>query len=368
MSKEITNVGIIGVGQIGKVHLEGYLSMPNAKVTAIAGRDPQKTESVANQYNIPYWTTDFRALLDKKEVQAISVCLHNNLHMPVTIAALKTGKHVISEKPIAGSYYDGARMIEVAKQEKKQLSVQIADLFSRETKAAMMAIENGWLGTPYLAHSSGFRRRGRPYVDGYGTPSFVQKASASGGALFDMGIYHIANVLYLLGNPTPQRISGRTFQRTEMDAARRAISNFDVEEVAVGLINLENDIALSLIETWAMHLDMLEGSYITGTDGGIRLRPFGLFRSLADMDIDATTNLDGFDYRIHNVRENGDAYASPLAHFIAAAQGRVPLIPTAEIALNTMLISEGIYLSQKLGREITATEVIETSISSSQEV
>ncbi|MBA4385259.1 MAG: gfo/Idh/MocA family oxidoreductase [Anaerolinea sp.] len=368
MTNEIINVGVIGVGQIGKVHLDGYQSLPNVKVTAIAGRDPQKTEAVAKQYNIPFWTTDYRALLDKKEIQAVSVCLHNNLHMPVTIAALKAGKHVISEKPIAGSYCDGAKMVAVAKQEKRQLSVQISDLFSRESKAAMSAIENGWLGTPYLAHSSGFRRRGRPYVDGYGTPSFVQKASASGGALFDMGIYHIANVLYLLGNPIPQRISGRTFQRTDMDATRRAISNFDVEEVAVGLINLDKDIALSLIETWAMHLDGLEGSFITGTEGGIRLRPFGLFRSLADLDIDASANLDGFDYRIHNVRENGDAYDNPLSHFIAAAQDRVPLIPTAEIALNTMLISEGIYLSQKLGREVTAAEVIETSVSTSLEI
>lgn len=368
MKDETINVGIIGVGQIGKVHLEGYLSLPNVRVTAIAGRDPQKTEAVAKHNNIPCWTTDFRALLDKKEIQAVSVCLHNNLHMPVTIAALQAGKHVFCEKPIAGSYCDGAKMVEVAKQQNKQLSIQISNLFSRESKAALMAIENGWLGTPYLAHSAGFRRRGRPYVDGYGTPSFVQKASASGGALFDTGIYHIANVLYLLGNPSPLRTSGRTFQRTDMDAARRAISNFDVEEVAVGLINLEKDIALSLIETWAMHLDQLEGSYITGTDGGIRLNPFGLFRSLADMDITASTDLDSFDYRIHNVRENGDAYDSPLHHIIAAAQERVPLIPTAEIALNTMLISEGIYLSQRLGREVTAQEVIETSVSTSLEI
>lgn len=368
MTNEITNVGIIGLGQIGMVHLESYLTLPNVKVVAIADRDAQKTETIAKKYNIPFWTTDFRALLDRKEVQAVSVCLHNNLHMPVTVAALKAGKHVICEKPIAGSYCDGAKMIEVAKQEKRQLSIQISDIFNSESKAALMAIENGWLGTPYLAHSAGFRRRGRPYVDGYGTPNFVQKSSASGGALFDMGIYHIATVLYLLGNPKPLRISGRTFQRTGMDATRRAISNFDVEEVAVGLINLDKDIALSLIETWAMHLDSLEGSYITGTDGGVRLRPFGLFRSLGDMDIDASSNLEAFEFRIHNVHENGDAYDGPRQHFIAAAQGRVPLIPTAEIALNTMLISEGIYLSQKLGREVSAAEVIETSVSTSLEV
>jgi predicted dehydrogenase len=279
------------------------------------------------------------------------------------VAALEADKHVLCEKPIAGSYRDGLTMLETAKKQNKLLSIQISDLFSRETKAARMAMEDGWVGQPYLAHSSGFRRRGRPYVDGYGTPSFVQKEMAGGGALFDLGVYHIANILYLLGNPSPLRISGRTFQQTGMDPSRKKISHFNVEEVALGLVNLENNIALTFIESWAMHLDQGEGSYITGTEGGIRLRPFGLFRSLGDMDINAATDLDAFDFRIHNVHENADAYDGPQQHFIAAIQGRASLIPTAEIALNTMLISEGIYLSEQLGREVSTEEVRAGSIS-----
>jgi len=53
---------------------------------------------------------------------------------------------------------------------------------------------------------------------------------------------------------------------------------------------------------------------------------------------------------------------------VAALQGRVPLLPTAEIALNTMLISEGIYLSEKLGREVTAQEVARLSKSTAVKV
>ena len=368
MAEQKTSVGIIGVGQIGKVHLETYLSMPNVSVDAIAGHDPARTEAVASQYNIPFWTTDFRALLDKKEIEAVSVCLHNNLHMPVSVAALQAGKHVYCEKPIAGSYRDGAQMLETARTQNRVLSIQLSDLFSIETKAALEAIRNGWLGTPYLAHASGFRRRGRPFVDGYGTPSFVQKEIAGGGALFDMGIYHIANMLYLLDNPRPLRISGRVFQQTAMDAARKAASHFDVEEVATGLVNLEKNIALSLIEAWAMHLDQLEGSYLTGTQGGIRLKPFGLFRSLGDLDINSSADLSAFDFRFKHVRSGSDVFAGPQQHFIAALQGKTSLIPTAEIALNTMLISEGIYLSEKLGREVTADEVVAGSVSSAQAV
>ena len=60
----------------------------------------------------------------------------------------------------------------------------------------------------------------------------------------------------------------------------------------------------------------------------------------------------------------GDEYDGPQNHWVASLQGRVPLLPTAELALSTMLISEGIYLSEKLGREVTADEVKKASVSS----
>jgi predicted dehydrogenase len=361
LSENPISIGIIGVGQIGKQHLETYLSMDGVQVAGIAGRDPKRTEEVARKYNIPFWTTDYRVLLKREEIQAVSVCLHNNLHLPVSAAAMESGKHVLCEKPIAGSYRDAKEMVDCSIKNKVKLSIQLSDLFSKETRAAKASINEGWLGNPYLAHSSGFRRRGRPFVDGYGTPEFVQKEEAGGGALFDLGVYHIANILYLLENPQAIRISGQTFQQTKMDPERQSLSKYDVEELALGFVHLEKNITLTIIESWAMHLDQLEGSYIVGSDGGIRLKPFGLFRSLGNLDINASADLDAYDFRLHNVLGDGNAYDGPQQHFIAAIQERVPLLPSAEIALNTMLISEGIYLSQSLGREVTADEVRRSS-------
>ena len=63
------------------------------------------------------------------------------------------------------------------------------------------------------------------------------------------------------------------------------------------------------------------------------------------------------------MHEGGDVYDSAGHHWVAALQGRVELLPSAELALNTMLISEGIYLSDQLGREVTAEEVRERSVS-----
>jgi len=288
--------------------------------------------------------------------------------MPVSVAALEAGKHVYCEKPMAGAYCDAEAMIHTAQKLDRKLSIQLSTLFSKETKAAKALIGEGQLGKLYHARSAGFRRRGRPYVDGYGTPTFVQKRNSGGGAMYDMGVYHIANMLYLLGNPEVLRISGKTYQETPMDPIRWGLSGYDVEELGLGLVRLQGGITLDVIEAWAIHLDQFEGSYVVGTEGGIRLEPFGFYRSVGDLDLDSAANLDGFDFRLHRIRENGDAYDSPQQHWIAALQGRVELLPTAEIALYTMLISEGIYLSDQLGREVTADEVRESSQSTALEL
>ena len=78
--------------------------------------------------------------------------------------------------------------------------------------------------------------------------------------------------------------------------------------------------------------------------------------------------MGAFAFRQRTVGEVGDGLDSPQRHWIAALQGRVPLIPLDAIALTTMLISEGIYLSHELGREVTADEVRDRPRSTALEV
>ncbi len=362
MDKKL-RIAVIGVGQIGQVHLENYKAIPEVEVVAIADIDTALTRSVQARYGIAEVYSDFRELLANQAVQAVDVCLHNNLHMPVTVAALEAGKHVYCEKPMAGSYRDAEKMFQSARSAGRMLSIQLSTLFSDEVKAAKALIDQGRLGNLYHARSVGFRRRGRPYVDGYGSPAFVQKETASGGAIYDMGVYHIASLLYLLGNPKVWRVSGKIYQETEMDPQRRKVSGYNVEELGLGLIKFEGGLTLDLIEAWAIHLGGLGGSSLVGALGGIQLEPFGFFQSAGDLDMDSSFDLEAFSSRTHDLRADAKAFDSPQRHWVAALQGRVALLPTAELALNTMLISEAIYLSDRLGREVTAEEVIQMSTS-----
>jgi predicted dehydrogenase len=142
-----------------------------------------------------------------------------------------------------------------------------------------------------------------------------------------------------------------------MDAVRRRKSGYDVEELGLGLVRLKGGAVLDIIESWAIHLNDIESSVIVGSQGGVRLDPFGYYYNVGDLDFNISSDMDGLSWRLHSIRENADAYDSPQQHWVAALQGRVPLLPTAELALNTMFISQGIYLSEKLGREVTADEI-----------
>ena len=356
-------LGIIGVGQIGKIHLNEYKDIPGVKFVAAADLDESALTEASDYFGIERTTTDFRELLAADDIDAVDVCLHNNLHMPFTCAALEAGKDVYCEKPMAGAYVDAVKMLETAKACGRKLSIQLGTLFDKETKVAKRLIDAGRLGNVFHARSTGFRRRGRPFVDGYGTEQFVQKNVAAGGALYDMGVYHIARMLHLLGLPAVERISGKVYQETDMDADRRDSSGYDVEELGLGFVKFADGLTLDIIESWAIHLDGFEGSSIVGSAGGIRLSPFSFHTTLDDVEMDAGFDLKGTDWRWHQLDEKQTAYDSAQNHWIAALRGDVDLLPTAETALATMLISEGIYLSDKLGREVTAEEVLENSVS-----
>ncbi len=363
MSKAPIRIGIIGCGQIAQHHMSTYAKIPEAQMVGFADISEEAARKSAEEYGVDYYTTNFRELLAREDIDAIDVCLHNNFHMPATVAALQAGKHVYCEKPMAGSYVDAKTMLDTAASVGKHLHIQLSTLYSNSTRAAKELIEAGKLGDVYHARSTGFRRRGRPYVDGYGTPSFVQKRNSAGGALYDMGVYHISQMLYLLGNPDVERITGKTYQKVGMDAKRQEISGYDVEELGMGFVRFTGETTLDIIEAWAINLDSFEGPYLVGSKGGVRLEPFGFFQSEGDIDLNATSNLGSARARWDSVQGDGGFYGDSQRHWVAALQGEIPLLPTKDIALNTMLISEGIYLSQKLHREVSAEEVVEASVS-----
>lgn len=369
MEREI-RIGIIGAGMISREHIEHYLKIPHARVVALCDTNPAALRAVSEQYGISDVCTDFRALLRRDDIDAVDVCLHANLHAPVTIEALRAGKHVYCEKPLAGSYADGEAMLRAAEESGKLLHIQLRFLYRPDCRMAKQIVDSGALGNLYHLRTFELRRRGRPYIDWHGAPAFVQRSIAGGGALMDLGVYHISRMLYLTGCPRITRVSGEVYQQLEMDEARRKRSGYDVEETAVGFVHFENNVTMDLFDSWAVHLDKPSANCILGSLGGLRLspmhpetadhsqiEPMQFFSKVAGLETNATICEDSIARRWVTTDPDNWVHSSSQEHWIGALLGKTELIPTAKIALDTCMIQEGIYLSAALGREVTAAEI-----------
>jgi predicted dehydrogenase len=367
---EKVKVGIIGCGVIARrAHGPEYKKLGD-KVEIVAACDivKEKLDSYCDLHDIPKRYSKISDMLDDDEIQAVDVCLHNNMHAPTAIEAMRRGKDVYSEKPMAGSYADALAMLEASKKYGRKLHVQLNMLYSAGSFVAKRLIDSGDLGKIYHMRSTGFRRRGRPYVDGYGEKEFVSSKVAGGGALLDMGVYHISQLLYLTGNKKPVRVVGNTYQEIDMDPKRREISGYDVEELITGMIDFGGGMTMDLIESWAMNLDTLEGSCIIGSKGGVRLNPFSYHYTKHDVVFNATIDETDLDFRSSTVYPENMFLRSSQGHWAAALRGECELLPTAEIALGTQLIQESLYASHRLQRQVTADEVIAGSKSNIAEV
>ena len=184
-----------------------------------------------------------------------------------------------------------------------------------------------------------------------------------------MGVYHISQLLYLTGNPAPQRFVGHAYQELEMDPVRKEIAGYNVEELITGMIDFDGGLTMDLIESWAMHLDTLECSSILGVAGGRAAGPPSATTTPSTTLCSTPPSTRGdLNFRAETVHPERLFYRSSQGHWLGALQGKCPLLPTAEIALNTQLIQEGLYLSHDLQRQVTAEEVKAASVSKNTEV
>lgn len=118
-------VGVMGLGR-GRAHIKAYLDVPNAEVAYVCDVDSNRLVTGAStlegkQERMPEKVTDFRRILDDKEVDAISIAAPNFWHAPAAILACQAGKHVYVEKPGSYSAHEAMRLVEVAKETNRQV-------------------------------------------------------------------------------------------------------------------------------------------------------------------------------------------------------------------------------------------------------
>jgi predicted dehydrogenase len=146
--------GLIGAGFVGPHHIEAARRLGFVEVVAVAGSSQSSAEAKAEKLNIPKAYGRYEELLDDPEVEVIHNCTPNDLHMPVTIAAIERGKHVIADKPLALSAADAKKMLEAARKKGIVHAVTFNYRYNPLIQQARVMVKRGDLGEVHFVHGS----------------------------------------------------------------------------------------------------------------------------------------------------------------------------------------------------------------------
>lgn len=125
-------IGIIGVGSISNCHIDSYLGNDRAELYAFCDIDEEQLKKQGEKYHVERLYTDLEEFLKLEEMDAVSVCVWNSNHAACTIAALKAGKHVLCEKPMAVSVEEAVMMRQAAETYQKTLMIGFVRRFGRD--------------------------------------------------------------------------------------------------------------------------------------------------------------------------------------------------------------------------------------------
>jgi predicted dehydrogenase len=348
---ENINIGIIGAGNISGVHISAYGKLPNVRVKAACDINEQRVVAYCEKHGVPEHYTDYRELLDDKSIDAVSICTWNNSHAEIAIAALKAGKDVLCEKPLAINTAQALEIQKAAKKSGKLCMVGFVRRFADSTKVAMDFIKSGRMGDIYYAKTGCIRRNGNP--GGW----FSDKSRSGGGPLIDLGVHMIDLCRFLMGNPKPVGVYGAVYDgigpRNDVKLVNRYRpmdhgDKCDVEDFASAMIRFDNKAVIKVEVSFTLHTSD-ERTYceIFGDKSGMTIIP----------EIKIAGEMEGYNVDIvpgitKSVNSFQDMFDKEIEHFIECVGKETECISPVEDGVEIMKILDAVYESAETGIEI----------------
>lgn len=210
-------IGIIGWGFMGRTHAHALRAMPlfypgagfRAEIAGICSRRLEKAREAAEELNVPYYTDDYRQLLAREEIDAVSVCTPNALHEEIALAALKAGKHLYIDKPLADTAQGARRIADQAEKSGVFTRMVFNNRYLPVTLRARELVDQGRIGRVLSFE-------GRYLHSGSIDPNkpIGWKQTLQGGVLLDLGSHVLDLITWLCGYPEAVFCAQRTLYAT----------------------------------------------------------------------------------------------------------------------------------------------------------
>lgn len=274
---EKLKLGFIGCGGIAnQKHFPALAKLgARAEMLAFCDERPERAAKARADFGVAgaQCYASYAELLAKAPVDAVYVLTPNVSHSEIAVAAMRAGKHVMCEKPMAINTVQAEAMLNVSVQTGKKLTVAYQNRFRQDSIALHKACRAGELGEIYLAKAHAIRRRAVPT---WGV--FADKAKQGGGPLIDIGTHALDLALWLMDNHAPAMVVGQSFQKLKDKPEGNVFgpwdpATFEVEDSAFGFIRMKNGAVVQLDSSWALNILNPKEASVTlcGTEAGAEM-------------------------------------------------------------------------------------------------
>jgi UDP-N-acetyl-2-amino-2-deoxyglucuronate dehydrogenase len=351
MVERMFGFGIIGCGVIAPFHARAISELPNARLVAVADTVAGQAERRGVEFGVDHHA-DVDALLARRDVDVVSVCVPSGLHAAIGVRAAAAGKHVVVEKPIDVSLEAADRLIAACHDSGMALTVISQHRYGSAVQRLRGLIDAGRLGRLISGDALIKWYRSQAY---YGSGEWRGTWSLDGGgALMNQGVHYTDLLQWMMG-PVD-----RVFARCET-AAHEGI---EVEDLAIAVLRFTSGAVGVLQASTAIYPGLPERLEVSGT-GGTVIVEAGELRACELKDEKGETSAYGAKLQTSEppAEENGGAadpaaishagHRAQIADLLdAIEEGRPPLI-TGEEARKPLELILAVYRSAREGREVS---------------
>jgi predicted dehydrogenase len=334
LARRPTRLGVLGTGAVSQiVHMPILTDREDVEVVAVSDTDIPKAKAIAARFGVKRVLSD-QDLLEGDMVDGVVISTPNHMHEEQAMAALRAGKHVLVERPLALTAKGVDRLLKTARKANKVLMAGMSHRYRPDAAALSAFVAGGELGDIHQVRGSWLNRKLH-----LNRPTWRQnKALSGGGALMDLGVPALDLCLYMVGYPQIKRVS-----------AALSYGEWEVEDSAVVMAHTDKGLVVTVEVTWSFYGNEDRQFFrVMGSDGSGSLPPLQVFKQLGGRPLDATPHQP-----VPRVQENPyhAAYRREIDLYVRAIAGErdVPL-PQEQYAL--MSIIEAAYRSAAKGREV----------------
>ncbi|MGQ9486900.1 MAG: Gfo/Idh/MocA family protein [Armatimonadota bacterium] len=330
-------IGLIGCGGISRHHVRAVLSLGAEQVRIVATCDvvPELAQARASETGAEIVTTDWRQVMERKDIDAVDICLPHDLHAEVAIAAAEASKHVLVEKPIATTLEDGWRMVLAARRADVRLMVAFVERFEAENQRTKQLVDEGWLGIPILAQVDHLQ-------DVFIPPGHWarQRERLGGGAIASAGCHRIDLLRWLVGEV--EWVSAETYYNPER-----------MEGEIAGVVNMQftTGAVASLSTNWmSPYRAFYRKLWLEGTEGCVH--------NWNGLHIFSRKKPEWSEGFVRMDVEPIDPFAAEMRHFVECVrEGKEPLT-NGEDALRSQAVAFAANESERTGCRVRPAELL----------